>query len=227
VTDAYGVLRWARDAASRHALTPAQAHVLLVLATYADHKTAETFVRVEVLMADTRRRRSVVAAAIRHLTGLGLLERERRGPGRAALTRLLMSDSPDIKTSGPPDITAPDLRPTGHQDVRSAGHKTSGPPDISIEQPHEPPLGTNLPNPPQAEGDQLPARPVGNRTRDHERDQQALTALAADWFPSGNQTLAVQVINGARGMGKTTRAEVTAYAEEWYPQLLTQDRQAA
>lgn len=136
--DVFTHVRWAREQASQRRLTATQAHVLLLVATYADVDTGELFVSLDTLTVASSRSRGVVAQALRKLIELSLIERQRRGPGRAALTRLLTSDLPDHKTSDSQDVNTsgpPDVKPA---DVRPTGRKTSGPPDA--EQPQEQPL---------------------------------------------------------------------------------------
>jgi len=126
--DPWALLRAARAAAVHHELPPTEAHVLLILATYAN-SAGEAFPGLDTLARDARRVRSVVAAAVAELGRRGLVERKRRGPSQPALTRLLLpgltSNGPDVNTSGEPDVND-SRRPVGRTaDVRWAGRRTS------------------------------------------------------------------------------------------------------
>lgn len=79
---------------------------------------------------------------------------------------------------------------------------------------------TEEPPAPQTGSVCLPAAPAGNRQRDAQRDVDALTSLAADWYPTANRALAVSWLRGARGDGCETRTEVDTYLARWCPQLL-------
>ncbi len=114
-SDPWAYIRWARECAAHYELRPIEAHALLLFSTYADPQ-GEAYPLLSTIEKRVRRGDSELSKAVGNLQRLEFLERHRRGPGRAALTRLL-----------------PDLRPAGDQgalpDLRSAGAKTSGEPD--------------------------------------------------------------------------------------------------
>ncbi len=117
-----GNIRSAREAASVLDLSITAAHVLLVLATYADAE-GEAYPGVERLCADCRRSRSVVLAALAELELAGLMEtrRRRRGP---AVRRLKVSDLSDLNRRGEGSRT-PDLKSAKRSDEPDASGPAS------------------------------------------------------------------------------------------------------
>lgn len=117
--DPWTLMRWAREQAAEHSLSATQAHVLLVLASYADVGSGECHPKRITIARDVVRGERETSRALTDLARLGLIERHGRGPGRPTVTRIL--------ACGPPRIT--DVRPTAHQDpdVRPTTPKTRGP----------------------------------------------------------------------------------------------------
>jgi len=125
--DGWALIRWARECAVKHELTPGQAAVLLVLATYADYRTGECNTKTKNIAKRVRYTERYVHQAFADLTKLGLIERRQLGRSRPALTRLR---APWIDASRDP-----------HQGLNSGtGHATSSPvpeftPDLSLSSP--------------------------------------------------------------------------------------------
>jgi len=165
--DTWALIRWARERAAELELSPAQAHVLLILASYADHRSGECNPGVRRVAKQARRRERQVQDALAALVGRGLIERRRRGPGATALTRLLApwvdrrpAADQDLRSAADQDLRSAadqDLRSAAGQDARSAASrrsrpaasrtqdlrpaagKTCGQPQVSVEQPGEQP----------------------------------------------------------------------------------------
>lgn len=120
-----GYITWARDQAAELELSATSAHVLLVLATYAD-SAGTAFPSVARLCSRCRRQsRSTVLDALRDLTERGLIDTTRGR--RKTIRRLLMSGQPDVRPTGPDTV-----RPTGRAEVRPTGPPPSGPPDTEV-----------------------------------------------------------------------------------------------
>jgi hypothetical protein len=124
-------MRWARAQTAEHGLTPTEAHVLLVAATYADLATAECRASVDTIAADVGRGKSAAERALRKLASEGLIVRRRRGPGKPAITRLNLPTDPSPATDldAPPatDQAPVDPSPVTDQDPSSATAKTRHP----------------------------------------------------------------------------------------------------
>jgi len=134
--DPWTLMRWARDQAAEHSLSATQAHVLLVLASYADIESGECHAKRITIARDVVRGERETSRALTDLARLELIERHGRGPGRPTVTRLLMCDPPRATDERPTAHQDPDARSTAHQrraahdpqDVRPTTPKTCGPP---------------------------------------------------------------------------------------------------
>jgi len=82
-------LAWARDAVAEHGLDSTAAHVLLVLATYAN-PDGWAWPGRPTLMADTGCSRPTVDRALMRLRAVGVVEHQPAAPGRPARYRLTM-----------------------------------------------------------------------------------------------------------------------------------------
>lgn len=116
----FELIRWARAAASRHSLKPLEAHVLLVLATYAN-ADGIAWPSVKTLALDcglrptSTGRNSSVSAAISRLEELQLVWTKQAGHGQPAKRELLFN---------------PAAEPSGRQD----GRNSSATPQPSVSQ---------------------------------------------------------------------------------------------
>ncbi len=151
--DPWHFQRWAIDVAVQERLDATEAHVLTVLAIYAD-ADGETFVSLAKLADAIRRRERQTTEALASLKRRGLIERRGRGPGRTPVTRLVTRDTPRLIDSQSAATQDPDSRHAATDDSRLAAPLTRGGPRPEL--PLQPPLRTDPPNPPQAGGDPLP-----------------------------------------------------------------------
>ena len=119
--DPWTLMRWARDQAAEHSLSATQAHVLLVLASYADIESGECHAKRITIARDVVRGERETSRALTDLARLELIERHGRGPGRPTVTRLLMCDPPRATDERPTAHQDPDARSTAHQ--RRAAHR--------------------------------------------------------------------------------------------------------
>lgn len=135
----FELIRWARAQAREHELTQLEAHVLLLLATYADKEAVawpsvatlarDSCLKVSVRVRDGRREESnsSVSAALVRLEELQLIWRKQGGRGRPAKTELLFNpatwqptDTQEGNGRSSPPVTrraadANTHRPTGGQ----------------------------------------------------------------------------------------------------------------
>lgn len=113
----FELIRWAREQAGALELAQLEAHLLLVLATYAN-RDAACWPSLRTLARDCRRGRSQISAALRRLEELDLVWSVQGGRGRAARRELLFNPNPT--NGGEPcaaDGAAETVRPAGLQDV--------------------------------------------------------------------------------------------------------------
>lgn len=99
----FELIRWAREQARVHSLRPVEAHVLLVLATYAnDEATAWPSLRTLAVDCGLRPtdagRCSSVSAALRRLEDLRLVWTRQGGHGKPARRELLFNPQRSVKT---------------------------------------------------------------------------------------------------------------------------------
>jgi Helix-turn-helix domain len=121
----FQLIRWARAQALERSLRPLEAHLLLVLATYANAEgvawpsiatlARDAGLKVKVVKRRDRAGRvrttyenSAVSAALAHLQQLGLIWRTQHGPGRPGNTELLFNPSVQPETKG--DASPPSSR---------------------------------------------------------------------------------------------------------------------
>jgi hypothetical protein len=161
---------WAREAAVALDLEPREAHVLLLLASHAN-EAGECWPGQRLLAAEAGRSTGVTGLALKELRDRGLIERLRRGPGRTAITRLLITDPSEFKTAyqsatnvsaiKTPHLSAisPDDRPVGDQDSRPLGSKTADP--SATERPGND--HGNVQSKEDGDGDSSPSRRAGAR----------------------------------------------------------------
>lgn len=114
----FALLRWARQQGRNPALTPAAAHVLLVLATYCD-PNAKCFPSIETLrLATGYKSRSTIDRALEQLHDAGLIWSEKqRGRGKTACRELLFNPALEPRqrgTEGPITSKANPLRQNQH-----------------------------------------------------------------------------------------------------------------
>jgi Helix-turn-helix domain len=120
---AFDVIRWARDVRRRHPdLSPAAAHVYLVMATYADGRTGGDIRPSYATVADlTGHHMLTVRRAVHRLIALGELERVGGGNGRgsAALFRIPMPKK-EVLQMAPSGVRKGGATSTSHQPDQSA-----------------------------------------------------------------------------------------------------------
>ena len=120
--DPWALSRWARETAVERELTPIQAHVLIVLASYAD-AAGGCHPALPTIASAVRRGERETSRALTDLQRHGLIDRRGRGPGRTRLTRLL-ADSRLIATQAQVDSrpAAPKTRGGPHPEpLRARG----------------------------------------------------------------------------------------------------------
>jgi len=225
--DPWTLMRWAREQAAEHSLSATQAHVLLVLASYADVRSGECHAKRITIARDVVRGERETSRALTDLARLGLIERHGRGPGRPTVTRLLACGLPRIQDVRPTAHQDPDVRPTAHprrvahdpQEVRPTTPKTCGPPHIPSERPLEPPQ-EQPPQPPTGGDVTLASAPLtaGGRRRDQDTFKQLWTDLTAEHFPGAHPGGVRSTVADARRSGvESTPENVRAYAERRGP----------
>lgn len=87
--DPWWLARWARDTAGERDLSALAAHVLLVLASYADIDTGKCRPGRGAIARAVRRDPKTVDKGLKELREKGLIERRGGGPGRTSWTTLL------------------------------------------------------------------------------------------------------------------------------------------
>jgi len=223
---------WAREAAEGRKLSPAAAHLLLLLAGYVDWETGVVRVRRDKLLASFRRGKSVYHDALAELVTTGLVEHRRAAPGRAAGCRLLHIDSgsPEAIVSGPPDPSRLDV--SGPPDPSRLD--VSGPPDPKVRPagPESParrnlyqssssPSRKTAPNPALAGSDDLPipVKPTGNRRREQEAFEQQVAEYSAARFGDIDEPMRSQYVRYAIGNEPhPTHESLEACVRRWAPQ---------
>jgi hypothetical protein len=168
----FELIRWARQQARAHGLRPLEAHVLLLLATYAN-EDAQAWPSVAALAMDaglavTRRpnrppSNSSVSAALVRLEELQLIWRRQAGRGPAR-TELLFNPTAAVPASGVQEGYGP-VRPSapGPFALRQAGAEASGRQEVKCQKNgHEGTARTSTPERPddglrQAGGRRTPA----------------------------------------------------------------------
>jgi hypothetical protein len=142
--DRWALIRWARAQAVAHELKPLDAHVLLVLATYANSE-CEAWPSIKTLALDcglkptpprprkdgkaSAWRNNQISVALDRLQEKQLIWSTRRGPGQPAVRELLFnpdalaSGQPDGMPSGKADVKDPpgSLQPSERQDGLTSG----------------------------------------------------------------------------------------------------------
>jgi hypothetical protein len=126
--------RWARAAAVQYELSPAEAHVLLALTSWAD-KSGQLHVHLDTLAAVVRRSPDNVGRALTQLGGRGLIVRQRRGPGRAWSTRLVDADpmlttaaDPSSASGADPSVATDPYRTASRNGQCEQGEESPSPP---------------------------------------------------------------------------------------------------
>jgi hypothetical protein len=218
-SDPWRLMRWARDQVAERELTPTQGHVLLLLATYADLRTGECNPRLATIAAGVGRGERETTRALTDLKRLELIERRGRGPGRAVATRLLTRDQPRLSDSRPTAReTGDDSRVAATNDSRPTTPKTRGGPRGEELPGNGHP--EQSPQPPQAGETSLPARPSGNRQRDHRRYREAIGVFAAAHLPGVDSRRAVEAIEQAIEYGGChDRDSALDFLSDHFPEL--------
>lgn len=132
----FELVRWARGAAAEHDLKPIDAHVLLLLVTYAPTKVEANepiivFPKVESLARQAgykpNEKSTAIGDALKRLVDARLIWRVQGGIGRAARTELLYKPAARRAGGGnePPAIAGPSLPLSREQKVQGTFQGTA------------------------------------------------------------------------------------------------------
>ncbi|MFN8164502.1 MAG: helix-turn-helix domain-containing protein [Solirubrobacterales bacterium] len=122
--------RWAIEQTETVCLKPTAAHVLLVLACYADLGTGRCEPGLMTVAGNVCRGKRETSRALNELAQQGLIKRRGRGPGRTAETQLLgREDTRPTSCQEPRPTTDQRVvqRATGPEEMRPATPKRCGP----------------------------------------------------------------------------------------------------